>query len=149
MKKALSVLLSVLMIFSVIGFAVSAEETDPSEYVTVKFYNYDGTLLSEISVLPGTTELIRGNIPENPERAADDTAEYLFKGWVCNLDGETYYQNTVLVAVTGLEAGDVVEFHADYSATKKTTTQSFWKFVESVFERINLIFAYFAKIFEW
>ena len=27
--------------------------------------------------------------------------------------------------------------------------QSFWNFIESIFERINMIFEYFAEIFNW
>ena len=139
MKKALSLVLAVLLLFSMTAVMASAEEN----LVTVKFIN-DGFVVKEVDLEVGASIITYA--PENPQKKATETTEYIFSGWVCDLDGKTYYQNTLPVVPE-----DVTEiiFVADYSESDIEVRQTFWNLVESIFARINLIFQYFAKIFEW
>ncbi len=144
MKKALSVLLSMLVIFSMLGVVAYAEGEE--NLVTVEYYN-EGSLIKTVKVAPGT--IIDEYVPANPSKPATETEEYIFKGWRCDLDNKLYYEETVQYIFEDCEAGSTVRFYAEYSVKDIGSRQSFWNFIESIFERINLIFQYFAKIFEW
>ncbi len=147
MKKALAVLLSVLVIFSMLGVVASAEDINTEDHVTVEYYDDDGKQIKVFYVLPGT--IIDSYVPENPVKQDTETERYIFKGWRCDFDGELYYKNTVQYVFEECEAGSVIKFHAEYSVENIEERQTFWNFIESIFERINLLFQYFAKIFEW
>ena len=70
--------------------------------------------------------------------------EYIFKGWAA-MEGEEndlYQKNTIPNAVDG------TIYYAVYSSKEVNESQSFWEFIESIFARINLIFEYFARIFD-
>ncbi len=142
MKKALSIILSVLVIFSVFSMAVSAAD---SEIVTVKFM-VDDVVYYEIEVEAGKNfvhRLQQGETKlEAPTKESTEATEYIFEHWVNEATGETTltanvpaaYEDTVYVAVFAEK--DIIE------------TQSLWAFIRSIFERINMIFEYFAKVFE-
>ncbi len=148
MKKALAVLLSVLAVFSMFGVvAFAADDVDRSELVVVEYYDDNNNLIKTFEVRPGT--IIDKYAPANPEKEATESERYIFKGWRCELDGKLYYENSVQQVFESCEAGSTVVFRAEYSVENIAERQTFWNLIESIFERINLIFAYFAKIFEW
>ena len=151
MKKALALLLSIIAVFSMFGVvacAADAEEPDTDGLVVILFCNEDGAVISRNYYTPGTI-LEKDKFPEYPTKESTATTEYILKGWRCNLDGELYYKEQVYQISAEAEGREIIIFTAEYSEKEITATQSFWNFVESVFARINLIFQYFAKIFEW
>ncbi|MGN1444065.1 MAG: InlB B-repeat-containing protein [Acutalibacteraceae bacterium] len=140
MKKALSLLLSVLMIFSCMTVAVFAEnETpDPAVYYTIKFVDWDGTVLQSEPVAAG--EVVAA--PANPTRASEDkNVEYVFKGWSADGGNTIYHAGTIPIAT-----GDAT-YTAIYAENKKSDNLTFWQLVQSIFARINKIFEYFYEIF--
>ncbi len=144
MKKALSVVLSVLVIFSMLGVMAFAADEPP---ITVKFVDYDGSIIKEIKVTPGT--ILTPYVPEAPERADTEDTDYSFIGWKAE-DGKTYHASTFPTPT--LAEGETTKeiiYTADYSEKDTTGYQSFFKFLESIFERINLIFEYFARWFDF
>ena len=58
--------------------------------------------------------------------------------------GETYPGNAALPPVSG-----DATYVAVYSEEDLSDRMTFWNFIESIFERINLIFEYFATVFGW
>lgn len=140
MKKIIAILLSVLVLFSAVGIAAFAEDgVEADTYYTITFLDYDGKAL-------GTRQIIRGgivNAPANPERATENNTDYTFKGWSAD-GGETiYYANTLPVATAD------VTYTAIYSETAHKDYMTFWDLVGSIFKRINMIFEYFSKIFDF
>lgn len=141
MKKALSLLLAVLMIFSCMSVAVFAEDTEPqpSVYYTIKFVDWDGTQLGE------TLIVCKGDVvpaPANPTRTSDNKkVEYIFKGWSADGGQTIYHAGTIPVAT------EDVTYTAVYAENNKSDNLTFWELVRSIFERINKIFEYFAEIF--
>ena len=141
MKKIIAVLLSVIMLFSVVSIAVFAEgEEDVKTYYTITFVDYDGTHL-------GSRQVAEGGIvdaPENPSRAATDKTEYIFKGWKSSNGDENVYSGPTLPRAT-----EDVTYTAVYAEKEIKEYLTFWKLVASVLERINKIFEYFNKIFDF
>ncbi len=138
MKKTLALVLAVLVAFSMFAFATSAAD---SELVKVTFIN-DGKEYSSFELLPGT--VLTPYMPENPTKAPDGSNEYIFKGWAVSEDGELYFKNTIPAVGT-----EDVTYMAIYSAKEIKESQTFWEFIESIFARINLLFQYFAAIFDF
>ena len=145
MKKALAVLLSIIAVFSMFGIVACAEEEDNKAIVVVMFCDEDGKVITANSYAPGLTV----TFPEDPSKQATETEEYIFKGWRCSADDELYYKNKPYAISANATANDIITFTAEFSKQEIKVTQTFWNFVESVFARLNLIFQYFAKIFEW
>ena len=138
MKKVLSVLLSILMIFSMVGVMAFAEG---EATVHVVFYDEDETtVLHELWVKPD--EMLGPKI-ENPVKADTETTSYIFKGWRGE-DGEVYYQGSL---PTPTADDTEVVYIAEYSTEDLTQRQTFWNLIESIFERLNKIFEYFAEVF--
>lgn len=146
MKKALAVLLSVLAIFSMFSVVAFAEDATEATLVTVEYYDDEGKLIKKLEVAPGTK--LDGLVPANPVKQDTDTTRYIFKGWRCEFDGVLYYENTQVV-FQSCEPGSTLVFRAEFSEENIESRQTFWNLIESIFERLNLIFAYFAKVFEW
>lgn len=144
MKKALSVLLSVLVIFSMVGVMAFAAEPP----ITVNFVDHDGKVLKTINVMPGAE--INKYVPENPERPDTDTTDYTFAGWL-DENGNLLHKSTIPVApqLAEGETAKTVVYTASYTEKDTTGYQSFWNFIESIFERINMLFQYFAEIFNF
>lgn len=140
MKKALSVVLSMLVIFSMVSIMAFAAEPP----ITVKFVDYDGTVIQEVKVVEGT--ILTEYAPANPVRPdVEGETEYTFKGWRGE-DGNLYYQSTLPTP----DGSDLeVIYTAEYSEKDVSGYQSFWNFIESIFERINKLFEYFAEVFNW
>ena len=148
MKKALSVVLAMLMVFSMVGvMAFATDETaTETKYVTYKFLNDDGTLIKEFQMAVDSNVVITTLVPEEPVKAETEDTRYLFKYWV-DKDGTIYYRSTIKNPTA--DTPDEVVLTAVYSEEDISGRQSFWSLVESIFERINRIFEYFAAIFEW
>lgn len=142
MKKIIAVLLSVLLLFSafsVVSFAEGEDEEKPIYKIT--FVDYDGTPL-------GSRQVPQGGIisaPENPARAEDkeNKIEYIFKGWSADGGATTYSGNTLPLATAD------VTYTAVYAENKKGDNLTFWQLVASIFARINKIFEYFNKLFDF
>lgn len=149
MKKTLAMLLAVLVALSMFTVAAFAEGD-----VTIQFKNGDGeeaAVIGSVTLTPGSINDITPFIPENPVKASDGEYEYTFKGWqlVGDDSGKLYYKNTIEAPGADYEGEDVITYVAVFSAEEITPTQTFWNFIESIFERINLIFQYFAEIFRF
>lgn len=140
MKKIIAVLLSVLVLFSAVGVAAFAEgESEKQDYYTITFVDYDGKVL-------GTRQVLYGGIvmaPANPTRENTDEYEYVFKGWSADGGKTVYHENTIPNAVAD------VTYTAIYSETAVKDYMTFWDLVGSIFTRINMIFEYFFKIFDF
>lgn len=143
MKKALSVLLSMLMIFSMVGVMAFAEGEE-TETVLVEFIN-EGQVIASIEAVPGT--ILNKYAPEYPTKEDTETTRFTFKGWECSEDGKLYYANSTLPVPA--EGQTKITFTAVYSEEDLSDRMTFWNFIESIFERINLIFEYFATVFSW
>lgn len=145
MKKALALILSLLVAFSMFTVATFAEgETAPAgDLVNIVFKDSDGKVIKTINVKPGT--VMTPYVPENPVKADTETTRYTFAGWKSSVDKdvEPYAKNTIPNAEY-----DVV-YTATYTEKDISQNQSFWNFIESIFARINLLFQYFAEIFRF
>ena len=139
MKKTLALILAMLVAFSM--FSVAAVATD--NLVSVQFVDYDGKEIQSSSVTIGDS--ISACAPDNPVRENTDKAEYTFAGWKSNNPEDTkVYSKYQLPAAT-----ENVVYTATYSEEKVTSGQNLLQFFRSIFERINLIFQYFATIFNF
>ncbi len=140
MKKTLALLLAVLVALSMFSVATFAADG----LVKITFLADDGTTVKQvIEVEPG--KVFTGDIPANPEAPVnpEEGYEYTFAGWRSSLDGEIYHKGTMN------PASEDVTYTAEFTSKKVKETQSLFKFFESIFERINLIFQYFAEIFRF
>ena len=140
MKKTLALILAVLVAFSMFTVATFAAEAEEN-LVTVSFVDSDGKEIKTVQVNPGVT--LTSYVPENPEKADTETTSYTFKGWRSEVDGILYARNTIPNA-----AFDVT-YKAEYSEKDISGNQTLLQFFRSIFERINLIFQYFATIFNF
>lgn len=143
MKKTLALILAVLVAFSMFAFATCAADGD---LVNVKFMN-DGAVYHEVDLPSGTA--LTPFVPADPTKAPDldedgkVVTEYIFKGWAISEDSEPYFKNTIPAPTE-----DAV-YYAIYSSKEIKESQTFWEFIESIFARINIIFEYFARIFDF
>lgn len=153
MKKVIAMLLSVLMIFSAFSVTIACAgdaDADAAEknYV-INFVDYNGETLKSAEVAENS--IVKA--APNPTRDSDydangkELTRYVFKGWaVLNEDGSfdantVYHENTIPVATAD------VTYIAVYSAKDVSSNQTLLQFIKSIFDRINLIFEYFFKIF--
>ncbi len=151
MKKALSVILSVLVIFSVFSMATVAAD----DLVTVKFVvdtdgdgEYD-VVVKELQTAPGVNfvdRIVKGGdmevgVPTKPDK---DGIRYTFRYWL-DANGEKVFTANIPAAKEGETE---VIYIADFAEEEIKENQSLWAFIESIFARINMIFEYFAKVFE-
>ncbi|MBE6775940.1 MAG: hypothetical protein E7543_07115 [Ruminococcaceae bacterium] len=147
MKKALSVLLSVLVIFSMLGMAVSAADED---LIKIEFV-IDDEVVQTLNVAPGVDyrELINEKY-KVPTKEPADGKEYIFKYWVNDASKNTSSTSQLPIISADDYASGItsIRYVADFAEQDIKENQSFWAFVESIFERINMIFEYFAKVFE-
>ena len=138
MKKTLALILAVLVAFSMLTVATFAADGD---LVSINFVDDDGKEIASYQVAIG--ENVVPYVPANPEKESTETTKYTFAGWVSSFDGETYFANTIPNA-----AFDVT-YKAEYSEKDISGNQTLLQFFRSIFERINLIFEYFATIFNF
>jgi hypothetical protein len=130
-------------------FSVAAFAEEPAVY-TVKFYVEDKATgenycIRTVYVADGA-EMLAKDIPDEPltPMNPEENYKYEFLGWKSSVDGERYYKGTMNQYVTS-----DIDFVAEFDEKEVKKTQSFWNFIESIFERINRIFQYFAKIFDF
>ena len=163
MKKALSVVLSLLVILSAFGMFAAAEEaaTEPAYkdgIVTIQF-KVDGNLYHQIKVMPETpfTDRLQSGseamaIPTKTD--PEGKIKYTFECWENEATGEQRVTSGLPEVPAELDAegnpvnGRVVVYNAVFAEEGIMETQTFWAFVQTIFARINMIFEYFAKIFE-
>ncbi len=163
MKKTLAIVLSLLVAFSmftVMASAADLTEEELAKVVTVKFVyatETDEEVIETVHVAPGTVIASEEYIPDIPtsfytqtkdENGNDVKLKHTFKGWKSSADGAIYYP-AQLPTPSEDDAGKVIVYSAEYSEEDYSERQSFWNFIESLFERINMIFEYFATIFRF
>lgn len=157
MKKTLAVVLSLLVAFSMLTVMASAAdltEEDLAKVVTVKFVyqtETDEEVIETIYVAPGTgitPELVPDIVNEFKTEKDGKTFKYTFKGWKSSVDGSVYY-DAGIPTPTEDQAGATIVYSAEYAKEDYSERQSLWNLIESIFERINKIFEYFATIFNW
>ena len=154
MKKALSVILSVLMIFSVFGMFAAAE----GDLVTIKFVvetDGDDIVIRELQAAPGVNFVDRivdgGDIAIGiPVKESTETTKYTFQHWVNTTTGEiTHTGNVPAVSQKEYDEGvREIVYLAVFAEEEIKENQTFWAFIQSIFERINKIFEYFERVFE-
>lgn len=159
MKKTLAIVLSLLVAFSML--TVMASATDglvkvDFTYVTEK----EATVVKTVEVAPGTSLASADFIPDIPtqfmrvvtdENGEEKEYKYTFKGWRLaeDEDAVNVYYNSSLPTATEADLANGICFVAVYSIEDYSERQSFWNFIESLFERINILFEYFATIFKF
>lgn len=136
MKKVISVLLAVLMIFSVFGMTLAYAEEEKDTY-TITFVDYDGTVIKTVVVEDG--EAVEA--PEYPTREDTEDIKYIFKGWKAEGSDELYHKNTIPAAE------EDTTYTAVYSEQKIEPTTSFFALIRSIFERFNILIEYFFRVF--
>lgn len=143
MKKALALLLSLLVAFSMLSVVAVAGDDAEEGLVNIIFV-VDGVTVADVKIQPGDT--LAPVTPDNPEKQDTETIRYTFKGWRSSQDGNLYYKSTI-----PNPDGSVAQitYTAEFTEEDISEYQSLWNLIESIFERINLIFEYFAKIFGW
>ena len=151
MKKTLAVLLAVLAVFSMFSMAFAAENPSTAAPILVQFY-VDGKLYHNASVKSG--EILTPYAPKDPVKEDTDTTRYTFIGWQETdasgkpVDEELYYKSTLPSPVLAEgETSKTVIYTAVFSEKNIEGRQTFWNLIESIFERFNKIFEYFAEIF--
>ena len=155
MKKALAVLLSVLVAFSMFTvMTFAADSTDASTPITVVFY-VDDNIDREIKVKDG--EILTPYAPENPTKASTETTKYTFAGWqLCQMrEGklevidEALYQKSTLPAprLAEGETTKTIYYKASFAEKEVSGGQTLLGFFASIFARFNKLFQYFAEVF--
>ncbi len=146
MKKALALALALLMTFSMFGvMALAAQEADPP--ITVKFM-VDNEIYKVVKVNSG--ENLSPYLDSYPVKGDTDTTRYTFVGWQTEGDDNRYYNSTLPEPVLGEgEVTKEIVYTAVFSEEDISGRQSFLSFLGSIFERLNLLFEYFATIFNF
>lgn len=162
MKKALALILSLLVAFSMFAVVASAEGEAEQKTITINFvYQTPGEggedaevveskAISTVTIAPGVyvpASVVPEVVTGFKGVAADGKKyKYTFKGWRSDADGALYYAGTIKFAE---DTPSVVTMTAEYAMEDISERQSFWNLIESIFERINLLFEYFAKVFNF
>lgn len=145
MKKTLSFILAILMLFSTCSVLAFADDEEiPDGMFAITFADYDGRVIETRYVAAGN----RVKAPENPTRASVESQDnlyrydYTFKGWSADSGKTLYHQNTIP------EATENVIYYAVYSEQRSEIKPlTLMKLIQSIFARINAIFEYFSRIF--
>lgn len=144
MKKALALILSMLVIFSMFGMVAAAED-EQTGLVSVTFM-VDGEEYYYIECLPGANIVDRlqngENKLETPVKDLNDGKVYTFKHWENAANGDIRFTGNIPPVTEN------TVYNAVFNVEEKVENQSFWAFVTTIFERINMIFEYIAKVFE-
>ena len=156
MKKALSVILAMLMLVSFMGVAMAAEDGK----VRVAFYLSEEAMNKDeyyyaINVDPGMDFVHMLQSKEQPlalpTKESTKTTRYTFNGWeLYTKDSEGNWAATGVIKYTGTitAATEDVCWVATFAEEDIKANQTFWSFVQSIFARINDIFEYFAEVFK-
>lgn len=175
MKKVLSVFLAALMLFSCFGVMTYAADGDEIKEPGEVTFRYLVNTYDENGEPNGVEYYDQVQVIENNSVI---TSEQM-NTWLLLMPKEASYQYTVeeystsrketmsytfmYFTVEGLEDGtrytfegtgadtiaDGTVFVAQYEEKDTGDTTTFWEFVQSVFARINMIFEYFAAIFNF
>lgn len=148
MKKALALILSLLVAFSMFSVAVAAVEEE-TKTVTVTFVN--GGVTEGTLVLAAGTAIYAEDVPgveteyytEEVVNGEKKEYKHTFKGWKSSVNGNLYFPGAMPNPTSD------VTYTAEYSVEDYSERQSFWNFIESLFERLNILFEYFATIFNF
>lgn len=146
MKKTLALVLTLLIAFSMFSVAASAASVEVvfvNGGEVIKVVTVDSENSFDASLFPTVTEQYETD--EKQEDGSTKTYRYTFKGWKDAKTGAIYYPGTF--DVDGSVANVTLE--AQYVKEDISGRQSFWNLIESIFARINLIFEYFATIFNF
>ena len=150
MKKCLSVLLAVLMLFSMASILAFADDETTTYEITFIAYDEEGEELMHEVVT--TAAGARPLAPRNPVRpnGADGT-EYTFRGWMRADD--TAEEPEVYSPYLLPEASENVTYKAVFEVTKEgkdsSDTISLFGFLTSIFSRLNKIYARLIYIFKY
>ena len=138
MKKLLSILLCVVMLFSCVCVIACAEDAAPAETVTITFYDEDGsTVLATVTANKGESP-VGPAAPTKPRQDGDP--EWVFDGWL-GADGNKYYSGTLPVANSDMSYTATYKKINDNEAEGNITIMSF---IASIFQRLNKIYAQLA-----
>ena len=165
MKKVVSVLLAMLMVFSCFGVMAFAEDGEQVkvrvEYLALNEAGKAETFSTKEKLVDKGAEIPSAEMQEwlydMPREFSEDyevtedgytrteTKTYTFKGFVKEGDesGQIYYFGS-----TGAIKENTV-FVAQYVIKDTIDTVTFWELVQSIFARINRIFEYFNAIFNF
>lgn len=159
MKKTLALVLTLLVAFSMFTVAASAlTDTNPDDNIRFVYQSETETeIIKGIYVAPVAENVVAyvelKYVPEAPTSFVREDAEtgknyeYTFKGWKSSADPDNLYYNSRIPVPT--EGQKLVVYEAQYVVEEAEVTQNFWQFVKSIFERINILFEYFATIFNF
>lgn len=165
MKKTLSVILAVILMFSTLGVMAFAEETTEKAMVTVKFYwdaaDIGGEPKNSVQIAAGENLVEHFSLyecsPETPVKDSTKTTKYTFDGWEeykLGADGswiatgKQYYTGTLPRIPADAADGSEIVYVATFYEEEIKENVSFWALIASIFERFNFIFEYIAKIYE-
>ena len=168
MKKVVSILLAALMLVSCFGMMAFAEgeaEAVEKVYASVIYLIPGNGEAEEVQI--GPKEVVKGEPISAAEMEAwlfdmprefkydynitedgytrTETRTYTFKGFSKQgEEGDTLYY----FGSTGPIEENTV-FVAEYKITDTVDNVTFWEFIQSIFARFNVIFRYFAEIFDF
>lgn len=146
MKKALSILLSVLVVLSMFGMVAAAEDIPVSEDIVDVKFMVDEQVIYELQVKPGIIFVSRLDALGVPEKESTETTKYTFMYWE-NEHGNHFTTGNIPAVDENFEGEEII-YKAVFAEEDIVENQSFFKFLQTIFERINMIFEYFAKVFE-
>ena len=157
MKKTLAIVLSLLVAFSMFSVAVSAADaTEIQKEKTIKFVVRGQE--TRIVVINESNPFSADLFPEIPgeqdfnEVQSDGTVKtyrYKFIGWESGIDKQIYYRGTFNPNDDVHKNASVITLTARFAVEDISERQTLWQLIESIFARINLIFEYFATIFNF
>lgn len=158
MKKTLAVVLTLLVAFSMFSVAASAATVSVEDADFVVTFMKDGIPVGTV----GYSDLANAEAADFPDEEivpqqyeADKYDEeskenkryrYKFVGWRSEVDGQLYYPGTLSKHPA---TEKYITLVAEYSVEDLSERQTFWQLIESILARINLIFEYFATIFNF
>lgn len=91
------------------------------QYVSVYFYNYDGSLLHTQTVEKFSTPVYNGSIPQKPE---DEIYKYIFSGWDSELSSRIQEYTAVFTSEYLPQQVTITMFVDDEAVTEPVTLQS-------------------------
>lgn len=149
MKKALSVLLAVLMMFSLcsVAFAKDSEDSASKQQVVLTFLNHDLTTY-ETKVAYANEKFTGPAVSPTRANETIDGKEYSFKfrGWAEYNNGE------VGEKIYNTQTFDYVSadttYIAVYAKEEVEEIMTFWNLIQMIFSKFNMIFEYFFEIFK-
>ncbi len=143
MKKVLSVLLCVALLFSCVCVFAFAEGEQTTETVNVTFKKADGSTYKIVEVTKGQVVPVPP-APPAPARQ-DGDPEWEFDGWKAE-DG-TIYRSTVTLPAANEDTSYTAVFKKAHDNTDEGEI-TLMTFLSSIFSRLNKIIAQIGTYFE-